>query len=371
MSQQADAGLSAHEPAREPRTCKEVSPRPRRALRVLGVTVLIVVTLLLLQQATAVFLLLFASILFAVFLRVPTNWLARKTPLSPPWALALVTLVLVALTVAAVALGAPRVIGQFDELSSRLGTSIADLEAWLQGRDWGQKLLGEMPQRPLAGRWQEILTHVGAAFSGALGVLANLVIVFFIGLFLASKPAVYENGVVRLVPPAKRARAREILDAIERTLGRWLVGRMISMTAVGVVTAIGLSILGIPLAVTLGVLAGLLGFVPNIGPLVSAVPALLLAVSLGPLPLLYTALLYVGINLADGYLLTPLLQRRAVSLPPAVLLFAQLLMGVLLGTFGLLLATPLAASALVLVKMIYVEGVLGDKDGADASSSSE
>lgn len=348
-----------------------MSPWTQRALRVLGITVLVVLTLLLLQKATAVFLLLFASILFAVFLRVPTNWLARKTPLSPPWALALVTLVVLALTVAAVAFGAPRVVGQLDELSSRIGTSIADLEAWLQRRNWGERLLGEMPQRPLAGRWQEVLTGVGAVFSGALGVLANLVIVFFIGLFLASEPNVYENGVVRLVPPAKRARAREILNAIERTLGRWLVGRMISMTAVGVVTAIGLSIIGIPLAITLGALAGLLGFVPNIGPLVSAVPALMIAGSFGPLPLLYTALLYVGTNMADGYLLTPLLQRRAVSLPPAVLLFAQLLMGVLAGTFGLLLATPLAASALVIVKMIYVEGVLGDTDGASDASSSE
>lgn len=127
------------------------------------------------------------------------------------------------------------------------------------------------------------------------------------------------------------------------------------MVVVGAATALGLYLLGLPFALSLGLLAALLDFVPNFGPLISALPALLLALLQGPWQVLYVALLYVGINLLDGYLLTPLVQRRTVSLSPALLLFAQLLMGVLAGALGVLVATPLSAVTLLLVKRLYIE----------------
>jgi len=139
------------------------------------------------------------------------------------------------------------------------------------------------------------------------------------------------------------------------------VGRAILMVVNGVFTALGLWILGIPLALTLGTIAGLLNFVPNIGPIIAGVPAVLIAWTLGPVPALYVLLLYIFLQSLDGYVLTPLIQQRTVSLAPALTITAQLLFGVLAGTMGLLLATPLTAATLVLIRKLYLEDVLENR----------
>jgi predicted PurR-regulated permease PerM len=143
----------------------------------------------------------------------------------------------------------------------------------------------------------------------------------------------------------------------------------VSMVEVGTLIAVGLWLLGVPLALTVALLTAALGFIPNIGPVVSAVPAVLLALTQGPAQALYVALLYLGVQSFDGYVVTPLVQQRTVSLPPALLLLAQVLLGVLLGGVALTLATPLAVVALVLVKKLYVEGVLEGR-AADAGAAS-
>ena len=155
---------------------------------------------------------------------------------------------------------------------------------------------------------------------------------------------------------------RDVLDAVGDTLRRWLVGRALLMVINGVCTAAGLWLLGIPLALTLGTIAGLLNFVPNIGPIIAGVPAVLIAWTHGPMPAFYVLLLYVALQSLDGYVLTPLIQQRTVSLAPALTIAVQVLFGVLAGTMGLLLATPVTAATLVLVRKLYLEDVLGDHD---------
>ena len=153
----------------------------------------------------------------------------------------------------------------------------------------------------------------------------------------------------------------EVWNAVGDTLRRWLVGRAVLMVVNGVMTAAGLWLLGIPLALTLGTIAGLLNFVPNIGPIIAGVPAVLIAWTMGPMPALYVLVLYIVLQSLDGYVLTPLIQQRTVSLAPALTIAAQLLFGVLAGTMGLLLATPMTAAALVLINKLYLEDVLGDE----------
>jgi predicted PurR-regulated permease PerM len=132
------------------------------------------------------------------------------------------------------------------------------------------------------------------------------------------------------------------------------------MTIVGVITWAGLALIGVPLALTLGLLAGLLNFVPYVGPIVSAIPAVLLALLDGSRTAGWVALLYLGVQLLEGYLLTPLIDQRTVRTPPALLLTSQVIAGVTLGALGVVLAAPLLAVALVTVKLLYVEDVLGD-----------
>jgi len=139
-----------------------------------------------------------------------------------------------------------------------------------------------------------------------------------------------------------------------------MVGQLISMTAVGLSSYLGLRLLGVPLALTLAVVAFLLTFIPFIGPLLSGIPVVLVAFSQSPTLALYALLLYTAIQLFEGYVLTPNVQRRSVSLPPALTIAAQVLLGVLVGALGVTLATPLAAAGMVVVNRLYVEEVLED-----------
>ncbi len=166
-----------------------------------------------------------------------------------------------------------------------------------------------------------------------------------------------------MFPLDKRTRVRQILVAVGDTLSWWLVGKVGSMLFIGVLTWIGLSILGVPLALTLGLIAGLLSFVPNFGPILSALPAILLAfVPPGsPMTALYVLLLFVGVQLLESNLVTPMIERRTVEIPPALTIVFQLALAVLVGGLGLVLATPLLAVLIVVIQMVYVEDILGDK----------
>lgn len=190
----------------------------------------------------------------------------------------------------------------------------------------------------------------------------NIVVIFFLGIYTAATPAIYRRGLVKLVPPAHRERASEVLSDLRVTLWRWILGRLFSMSVIGVATAIGLWLMGVPLPITMGVIAALLTFVPNIGPVLSVIPPLLLALPQGMMLGVYVVLFYLVLQLVESYLLTPLVQRYEVSLPPALTISVQLLMGVLAGILGLALATPLAAATTVLVKDLYIHDVLQDSE---------
>ena len=157
--------------------------------------------------------------------------------------------------------------------------------------------------------------------------------------------------------PAAR---REVLEEAGSTLQRWLLAQLVSMGIVGLLTTLGLWLLGVPLALTLGILAALSEFIPNFGPILSAVPAVLLALVDSPRLALWVVVLYAGIQAAESYLITPLVQQRLASLPPVLVIVSQLLGGILFGFLGFALATPLLAVAMVLIKRLYVEDRLGE-----------
>src|SRR5690606_11173520 len=148
--------------------------------------------------------------------------------------------------------------------------------------------------------------------------------------YLAAEPNLYATGVTKLFPPAKRDRVLQVLFEVSETLRWWLVGKVGSMVFIGILTWIGLSILGIPLALTLGLIAGLLSFIPNFGPIISAVPAILLAFIQSPIQALYVAALYIGVQLIESNLVTPIIERETVELPPALTIIFQLALSVLI-----------------------------------------
>ena len=172
-----------------------------------------------------------------------------------------------------------------------------------------------------------------------------MLLIFFIGLFLGIQPRLYIDGIVKLVTLSKRDRAREILGEIGAGLKWWLAGKLVAMVCVGGLTFLGLRLLGIGMALTLAVLAALLTFIPNFGPIIAAVPAVLIGLLEGPATALWIVGLYVAIQTVESYVITPLIQQQAVSLPPALTITSQLVMAVFVGGLGLALATPLTVVA--------------------------
>jgi predicted PurR-regulated permease PerM len=310
-------------------------------------------------------LLSFAGFLLAVALQGITKGLQWLTRLPYAISLFIVVLLLLALAVLATWLIVPALIAQLEELFVQLIAALEALENQVRESNWGQELLEQFEEEngeyslPIP-PWGDMFGQVTATFALTFTAVANVLVVLFIALFVASNPARYREGVVRLVPIARREKAREVIRTIVVTLRKWLLGTLISMCVVGLVSGLGLALLGVPLALLLGVISGLFEFIPLVGPIVGTIPAVLVAFVSSPLLALYVLIFYVVLQQLEGNVLTPLVQQHAVSLPPAVTLIAVLLFGLLFGPLGYLLATPLAAVIMALVKMLYVRDTLGD-----------
>jgi predicted PurR-regulated permease PerM len=180
---------------------------------------------------------------------------------------------------------------------------------------------------------------------------------------------VYVRVILRLIPLSRRDRVQEVLYETGHMLWRWLVGRLLAMLVVGVLTTLGLWLIGVPLAPALGLLAALGEFVPNIGPFLAFVPAVLLAMTESVTRGLAVVLLYLILQVFESYVLTPLVEKHSIELPPALTIAVQVLLGVLLGAVGLALAVPLAAVAMVFLQRLYVEDTLGDSMAVTPSQS--
>lgn len=314
-----------------------------------------------LQEAANVVLLLFACVLVSILFYEASHHIEKWLHL-PHWiSLTLVIVVIFSLLGIGGWLMAPQVAQQARDLSASLPQAFDQLRGTLAQYSVLRETVSILPSADeLISRATSFLSKAGLLFTGLLGALGNALIITVVGIYLAAQPALYINGIVHLVPPRKRERARQVLSQLRESLGLWLGAKLLTMLVVGTLTAIGLSLLGVPLALVLGIIAGLLDFIPYIGPIIAGVPAVLMAFSQGPTLALYVVLLFMAVQLAEGYLLLPLIERRAVSLAPALLIMMQVIMGALFGLAGVALATPLLVVAVVLITMLYVQDVLGD-----------
>jgi predicted PurR-regulated permease PerM len=179
------------------------------------------------------------------------------------------------------------------------------------------------------------------------------------GIYLAAQPKLYRSGLLKLFPAGSRDRIDQALDDCWTALRLWLAGRLVSMVFIGLLTGVGLWLIGIPGALALGIVAFILEFVPFVGPIIAAVPALVLALAFDPVKALWVALLYLGIQQLEGNVIEPIVQQRAVDLPPALLLFAIVAGALVFGPTGVIFAAPLTVVLFVLVKRLYVREALG------------
>lgn len=310
-------------------------------------------------------LLVFAAVLVSILLRGLSRALRERTGLGRGWSLLATCLLLIVLLGGIVWLVSGQLASQVSDLQQQLPRAIEQITGRIERYGWGREALSALPN---PGEWLSrsggsVVSRFTGIASSTLGFIVNVALVGIIGLYLASQPDLYARGLVRMVPIPHRSRAAEILEEIDGALWRWLIGRFFLMFLNTALTSIGLWLLGIPFFLTLGLLAGLLNFIPNIGPWIAAIPALLIGLLQGPWQGLYVLLLYLVLQSVDGYVLTPLVDRRSVKLPPVLTITAQVLLGAAFGFVGLLLASPLLLTIMIVVIMVYVEDALGDREG--------
>jgi predicted PurR-regulated permease PerM len=321
--------------------------RPSLSLVVLAIALTLFLVLL-----PGTLLMIFAGILLAVFFRAGGVWLARHLSLRPVWGVALfLLLILLGLALGGTA-AAPAISTQIDELWRQIPDAAESLTARIERYAWGREILDRMGEADLwSGAFGGAATQ---ALGSAFGYLGNTVLLLFIALYGAFDPGTYRRGFIKLFAPSLRPQACKVLDESVTTLQSWLSAQLISMSVVGILTGIGLWLIGIPLALVLGLIAGLLAFIPNVGPILAAVPGLLLAVPDGTNAVLMVLAVYLTVQTLESYVITPLVQKEKVSLPPVLVISSQLVFGALFGLIGLAMATPLTALVMQLVDRVYI-----------------
>lgn len=319
--------------------------------------VLVVALALLAWKFAPVLLLAFGGVLVSIFIRTLGSWVSKLTRLPAAWSVALVLVAIGLLSAGGIYVSGDPIAKQMTELADQVPRSLEKISNDLKKFEWGKWLVEKAPtsSQDLPVSKKDLASYASGALSSFTDGIVAALIVLALAMYLSFDPEIYIRGAIRLFPVRKRERMMTVLKEVHETLQMWLLGKILSMIVVGVLTSIGLWLIGVPLALALGFIAALLTFVPNFGPILSALPAVLLAFVDSPMRALYVIMLYLGIQTVESYLITPLIQKKTVSLPPALTISTQIGMGILFGVGGVVLATPLTAGALVLVKRLYVE----------------
>lgn len=331
---------------------------PRRVIAWSAVIALVLTVAVVLPEVVTILFAGFAGMVGAAALTGMAGWVSRHTKLSLRWSVVLVIflglVVVASYVVWTVFVTAPQLMA----LMERVPQALADLQEALRRMGVGDvvdvEAILESPLRLLREN-DSLRSRLLGVFTNGVAVVAGLVLVLFLAMYTALESRRLAGAVVRLFPPHRRARMGSVGAAVSVGLQRWLVGRSFSAGVVGISTGIAVWALGVPLPLSLGILAALLTFVPNIGPVLTMIPAGLLALTVSPTIALVVLGIYVGVQFLESYLLTPIVQERAVHVPPSLLLFTQALFGVLFGLLGVVLAAPLLAVGIVLTRELYVE----------------
>jgi predicted PurR-regulated permease PerM len=318
----------------------------RPAVRLVFLTVGIIVFLLVAWVGRVIVMLLLAAVVFAVLLSAVVDWVTTKLKIRRGLAFALLLASGFVVVFLMLWIRGPSIIEQFADLQTDLPQAAHKFLERLNGYQWGRWLLGQWSDyTQRSGNINSALSRIGGFVLSTASLIGGLGLVLFLGLYLAAEPQVYLTGIRRFVPKSERAIFDACAESAARVLRWWLISQMFSMIAVGMIVTIGLWALGVPLAGTLGIIAALLTFIPNVGPILSVVPAVLLAVVISPIKGFLVILLFLLVHFLEGNIITPLLERKIVRLPPALTMTAQLLLAVIAGPLGLALAAPLTAVA--------------------------
>lgn len=347
---------------------KKPGSSPRKEVDFLGrvlIVAAVAIGFLLVWTWRHVFLLAFAAILLAVGVHGLADPIRRLTRLGKSASLALAMLVLFGVIGGVFYLFGAEMSAQASALSNDIPEAWDSLRPKLLASPLGAEIV-EMFDRwrsgaDVAGSVSRTVLQIGGWTLSLVGAATNVLLVIIAAIFFAVNPGPYRRGLLLLFPNGTREKINQSLDLARRALRRWLLGTLVSMTAIALMVGTGLSVLGVPSFIALALIAGLAQIVPIVGPNLAVVPALLLALSIGFDTALWTALLYLTASQIEANFITPLVQDKAVSIKPAMILFSIFAMGALFGPLGVILAVPLAIVVMILVIAFYVNGVVGEQ----------
>jgi predicted PurR-regulated permease PerM len=323
----------------------------------------------LIGYAIQFFLLIFSAVLLAVLLRGSTNFFKSKIKV-PDWlGLTMSLLILFVFLGGIITLIIPTVAEQAEEIQQQVPQAWGNLKSNIRETEVGRTILDKVDGEGLMPEDDRMMELAQRFFTGTFGVLGDILIVLIIGIFFAASPQLYVQGIVVLAAPRFRPRLENVMHQVYDSLKLWLLGKFLAMLFVGVATAIAMLIMGIPAAFALGFIAFLLDFIPNIGPILAALPAILLAFLVGPMTALWVGVVYLVIQQIESMVLVPLIYKKTVAISPVITLASLILLGILAGPLGLIMATPLMACIQVILRELYIKDYL-EKDLPDSDENS-
>ena len=321
-----------------------------------GITAFAVIIVFIIYRTFNAFLLVLAASLIALFFSAVSGRIKKWTGLKDGVSLALTIVLMVVVVGLFFWLVGAEAQNQYKEMQEAVPVIIGNAQSYLNKSDVGQKVsqyISDIENQKKA------LPFLQDFFKSSFGVFGDLYIVVFLALFISISPFDYINGAVNLVPRRGKVKAKHLFTDIGFNLKKWIKGAIISGLSVFIMSAIGLLILGVDMWLILAISAGLLNVIPNFGPIIAMIPAVLVALMTSPTQALMVAGLYLTVQIIESNLITPNVQKKLLNTPPALLILFQVLMGTLTGGWGIVLAVPMLVIVITMVKHLYLDDNMG------------
>lgn len=316
-----------------------------------AIVCLSLIIILFVRVAFNILLMTFMGVLIAVYFHGLADFITQKTKINRKFSLFISIACTIILLSAMIWIIGATVQQQAAQLSNTLPQMISTAKTKLAGSATGQQLLGYSS----GDNSKKLLDTAGTFFSSSFGVIGDLYIILFLGIFFTADPSLYKKSLLAIVPPQHEVDGSIIWGRISAALNAWLKTKLISMLLITAIIALGLRIIGLPGSLVLGLIAGLLDIIPNFGPVIAMVPGVLLGLMISPQMAVIAALIYVACQTIVGSIFMPLIQKRMINIPPAITMVSQLVMGVICGLMGIILAVPILLVLSIMVDELYIK----------------
>jgi len=333
------------------RTIKKEISYTLKVWQTTAIVCLALLIFLFVRMAFNILLMTFTGVLIAVYFHGLANFIAKKIKIKQKLSLFISIAGTVTLLNTMIWVIGSTVQQQAAQLRQTLPQMIGAVQTKMTGSATGRQILGYTS----GDNSNKLMDTASTFFSSGFGVLGDLYIILFLGIFFTADPSLYKNSLLAILPPGHETDGSIIWNRISTALKAWLKTKLISMVLVTIAVALGLMLIGLPGALILGLIAGLLDIIPNFGPVAAMIPGVLLGLMISPQTAVIAALIYVACQTIVGSVFMPMIQKRMINIPPAITMISQLVMGVLCGLMGIILAVPILLVLSIIIDELYIK----------------